>query len=266
MEKAALLNQRYQLLRRLLGQGTYATTYAALDHQTNTDCVVKEMNLKEVKDHQIVGQFEREARALAALDHPFIPNFIDSFTVENETEIKFYFVQEFISGRNLAQTVEAGRHFTPGEVIHIGLQMCEILDYLHTRSPPFIHRDIKPSNIMLGSDNQIYLVDFGAVHDQASSDRGITDRKSVVIGTYGYMPFEQFEGRAVLASDIYALGATFIYLLSHKHPIEMQGDALELKFRPHVHCDENMASVLERMVQPHWENRYQNVPELKKDL
>lgn len=100
--------------------------------------------------------------------------------------------------------------------------LLEILIYLHDRHPAVIHRDLKPSNILLGdrtgnSIGQVYLADFGSVQTLAAKE----DRTITVVGTYGYMPPEQFGGRTVPASDIYSLGATLIGLLTGTHPADL---------------------------------------------
>ncbi|MCI0528181.1 MAG: hypothetical protein L0Y56_12150, partial [Nitrospira sp.] len=89
---------------------------------------------------------------------------------------------------------------------------------------------------------------------------------STIVGTYGYMPLEQFEGRAMPASDIYALGASLIYLLSHKEPGQIEKKELRLDFYPHVNVSEGFARILERMLEPAWERRYQSASHLKEEL
>ena len=107
----------------------------------------------------------------------------------------------------------------------------EILGYLHDRQPPVIHRDIKPSNVLLtnrsgNSAGQAYLVDFGSVQTLAARDGGTM----TIVGTYGYMPPEQFGGRTTSASDLYSLGATLIYLVTGQHPADLPQDDLRLQF------------------------------------
>ena len=129
------------------------------------------------------------------------------------------FVQSHIQARSLQDWVESGRSFSEAELKQIAKALLKILDYLHQRQPPVIHRDIKPSNILLGDrdDNNsdaLYLIDFGSV--QTAAHGGTV----TVVGTYGYMPMEQFGGRAVPASDLYSLGATLAYLATGLHPAD----------------------------------------------
>jgi serine/threonine protein kinase len=119
----------------------------------------------------------------------------------------------------------------------LGIQLAGILEHLHALSPPVIHRDIKPSNVLLDSAGKAYLIDFGAVREILSPPDG----GRTVAGTYGYMPFEQFEGRAAPASDLYSLGATLLFLLSHKAPHQMEAEPGVLDFGPHLNVSEAFA-------------------------
>ncbi len=109
--------------------------------------------------------------------------------------------------------------------------MLEVLEYLHTRQPPVIHRDIKPSNILLrnrsgNSPGSVYLVDFGSV--QTAQHGGTI----TVVGTYGYMPPEQFGGRSLPASDLFSVGATLIYLATGQDPADLPQKDLQIEFEP----------------------------------
>lgn len=265
MDQSLLLKQRYQI-QKTLRQGGLATTYLALDRQTNQPCVVKLLALSQVDDWQTVELFEREARILTHLDHPQIPKFIDFFTLTTEQDSHMCLVQEYVEGKNLAQLVQEGKHFTEKEIIAMALDISRVLEYLHGFSPPIIHRDIKPSNIILTSDKKVHLIDFGTVRDKMLHDKMRYGGGSTIVGIYGYMPLEQFEGRAVPASDIYSLGATLIYLLSHKEPGQVEKEEMRLDFRPHVHISRDFSRVLERMIEPDWGKRYQTASQLKEAL
>ncbi len=265
MNSCELLNQRYEI-KRILGQGGFATTYLAVDTQTDQQCAIKCLSFRKVEDWKTWELFEREANILKHLDHPLIPDYLDFFTIETEQDVEIYLVQEYIDGKSLAQLVQERKHFSEPEAVRLALKIVRILEYLHTLSPPIIHRDIKPGNVALTNDNNVYLMDFGAVKDTLSSDYSKTFGVPTIIGTYGYMPLEQFEGRALPASDIYSLGMTLIYLLSHKEPGDMEKKGLQLDFRPHVNISENFASVLDKMITPDWTKRYQTASAVKTDL
>ncbi|HEY4490478.1 MAG TPA: serine/threonine-protein kinase, partial [Acidobacteriota bacterium] len=260
-----LLNARFRVSKKI-GEGGFGVTYLGYDEQTASRCVIKELSLRKVEEWKTVELFEREARVLKHLDHPRIPKFIEFFTVPVEGETRAYLVQEFIEGSNLAELIRDGKHFSEREVIRIGLQVAEILDYLHTFSPPIIHRDIKPSNIILDKEGKAYLIDFGAVRDKILHMQKTEPGGFTVVGTYGFMPFEQFQGRALPASDIYSLGVSMITILSHKEPHEMEYLSDRLEFESHVMVSESLKKILRQMVEPQLEMRYSSAAQVQSDL
>ena len=276
MDTDTLLNDRYRI-KELLGQGRLATTYRAVDERTAEPCVVKQLSVhraysESTKDvgsvsgsdaAKVVELFEREGRILAHLDHPRIPKHVDRFTVETGDDTQLHLVQEYVDAQSLAQLVEAGRHFTEQEVVQIALQVADILAYLHDRSPPLVHRDIKPSNILYGDGGDVFLIDFGAVKDRLVQ-HGLEG--STIVGTYAYMPLEQYQGDAVPASDIYSLGAALIAVLAHQEPSEIGRRGSRLDFRPHVNVSPRFADVLAKMVEPDVARRYRTASALKQAL
>ncbi len=258
-----LLHGRYRL-DRVLSHGRSATTWKAFDVSSAEECVVKELSVGAVvragsTEHsydgdftKVVDLFEREARVLANLDHPGIPRLLDHFGVEADGDTRLYTVQEFVEGETLESLVRGGRHFTEDEAKEICREVVSILGYLHDRSPPLVHRDVKPSNVIVSDDGAVHLVDFGAVRNVRGGD-GVDGR--TIVGTYGYMPMEQYEARAVPQSDYYALGMTLIYLLSHRDPTQITRTGLALDFRPFVNVSERFASLIEWMIAPAPEDR-----------
>ena len=261
MDAGRVLRDRYELVSAL-GESEYATTHLAQDRRTGRRCVVKSLPLRKVEDAKAIELFEREARVLANLDHPRIPRFLEAFTTEEAEGTVMHLVQSFVPGKDLARLVKDGKHFTQARAVDVARDVAEILVYLHAFSPPIIHRDIKPSNVVLGPDGRAHLVDFGAARDKLLHDRERFGGGSTIVGSWGYMPYEQFSGRALPASDIYGLGATLLFCLSHKEPVEMDRDGRRLDFAPHVHVSERFREVLARMVEPDWEDRYPDASEL----
>ncbi|MEP0885484.1 protein kinase [Trichocoleus sp. ST-U3] len=136
------------------------------------------------------------------------------------------------------------------------LSILEILIYLHEQNPPVIHRDIKPSNILLTdrSDNSVgnvYLVDFGSVQTISDSKGGTM----TIVGTYGYMPPEQFGGRTVASSDLYGLGATLIYLVTGTHPADLPQKDFRIQFRQKANLTPSFTNWLQQMTEPRLEER-----------
>ena len=134
--------------------------------------------------------------------------------------------------------------------------------YLHQLNPLVIHRDIKPSNLILGKDNHIYLIDFGAVQAQGAMT-GVT---FTVVGSSGYAPLEQFWGRAVPASDIYALGATLIHLLTGIAPVDLPHKDSQIQFSDKVNIANYFIYWLEKATNIAIEKRFQTAQQALKSL
>ncbi|MEL6939687.1 MAG: serine/threonine-protein kinase, partial [Cyanobacteria bacterium J06598_1] len=221
-------SNRYQL-NQLLGRQTGRRTFRGIDLQTQQPIVAKLLLFGPDFTWEELKLFEREAETLRALDHPSIPKYLDSFEVETPLGSGFVLIQTYIEARSLQTWVTSGYRFTEKELHALARSLLTILKYLHGRHPTVIHRDIKPSNILLSEANQknvrnVYLVDFGSVQTVKNSST------MTVVGTYGYMPPEQFGGRAVPASDLYSLGATLIYLATGQHPAELTQDNFQIEF------------------------------------
>ncbi len=166
---------------------------------------------------------------------------------------RFYLVQELAPGQSLAAWVEQGWRADEAEVQHIALQVLEILNYLHQLTPPVIHRDIKPQNLVRRPDGQICLVDFGAVQ---MVYRETLAMGGTFVGTFGYMPPEQFRGAATFASDLYSLGATLLYVLTHQAPADLPQHRLKIQFRDRLQLSPAFANWLDRMLEPVVEDRF----------
>jgi len=261
----SLIHQRYEIQEKL-GEGGFAQTFLALDHRTGTKCVLKIVDWKEIPDWKFLELFEREARVLSQLNHPSIPHFIEFIQEKIEDENKIILAQEFIPGKNLSQFIEQGKHFTEKEAIDIAIETAKILEYLQTFSPPIIHRDIKPSNILLSEDGTLHLIDFGAVRDKVLHLQKTEAGGFTVVGTYGYMPFEQFQGQAVPASDVYSLGVTLITLLSHREPHQFEQIGSKLQFEPYINVSDGFKEILQKMTAFRPEDRYRSAKELLHDL
>ena len=271
----SILRERYEIGERL-GHNRASTTYAAVDLQSGSPCVIKELSVGEVVRRasgaesydpedftKLIELFEREARILANLYHAGVPRLIEHFSLETDADTRLYTVQEHIEGRTLAALVASGRHFSEEKAVALCSDVADILSHLHRLSPPLIHRDIKPSNVILDDDGTVHLIDFGAVQNVMAAEE--QDGKTIV-GTFGYIPMEQYEARALPASDIYALGGTLVFLLSHLEPHRIQRRGMTLDFRPHVNVSEGFSRVIEKMIEPNWEERYQEADELLWEL
>lgn len=206
-----LLLGRFRLIEQV-GAGSSGTTYRAERLEDGTRVAVKEMLMRRADSLKVLELFEREARILERLEHSGIPAYLEDFVHEAGRSTAFYLVQEFVEGKTLSERM---RHpNTTEDVLKICDEVLEILTYLHAFNPPIIHRDIKPENIIERPDGRLALVDFGSVRAALDSATG----GSTVAGTFGFMAPEQLLGRALPQSDVYAVGALAVALLTGKSP------------------------------------------------
>jgi serine/threonine protein kinase len=226
-------------------------TYLAQDLLTSEQVVIKLLLFGPDFDWADLKLFEREAQILQTLSHPAIPQYRDHFEISLEGGRGLALVQTYIDAPSLQEWMEQGRRFAEPEVRELAQKLLRILVYLHELHPPVIHRDLKPSNILLGSDQQVYLVDFGSVQAAAPREQG----SYTVVGSYGYMPLEQFGGRTVPASDLYSLGATLIHLLTGQHPADLPQEGARIVFEQAVHLSPPFRDWLRWLTEPLVANR-----------
>jgi serine/threonine protein kinase len=211
-----ILQNRYQLQEQLGQTAIGHQTWLAIDLEFQEKVTVKLLAFNPQMRWEELRLFEREEQILQTLSHPRIPCYRDYFDIDKHSGNGvpwFALVQDYIPVFSLQELLTTGKRFTETEIRNIAKETLEILIYLHELNPSVLHRDIKPSNLILGEDNKIYLIDFGAVQAQAA----VTGMTFTIVGTSGYAPLEQFWSRAVPASDLYALGATLIHLLIDRH-------------------------------------------------
>ncbi len=245
------LEEKYTILRPL-GQGGQATTSLALDNTSQQQVVIKQLHMAHIDNWKAVELFEREGRILSHLDHPQIPSYIDAFHVQHNNAQQFVIIQEFVEGHTLKQLIDDQHRFSEDDVKRLLNDVFSILHYLHTLSPPVIHRDIKPANLIQRPDGSWCLIDFGAIQAVLSESSKVG---STIVGTSGYMSPEQFMGHAVPATDLYALGATAIHMLSHIHPSELPLSRMKLNFKDKLNCSNALKNLLEHMIEPNVEDR-----------
>lgn len=199
------LNNRYRIIRTL-GEGGMGAVYKAWDISLGIHVAIKE-NLDASEAAQ--KQFGREARMLAGLIHPNLPRVTDYFFINNQGQ---YLVMDFIDGEDLESMINKLSAIPEDAVIPWIYQICDALQYLHTRTPPIIHRDIKPANIRIRPDGRAMLVDFGIAKIY---DPHLATTAGARAVTPGYSPPEQYgSGKTDERTDIYALGATMYHLLT----------------------------------------------------
>jgi serine/threonine protein kinase len=227
-------------------------TYQAVNLATLQAVVIKQFQFAQSSSSWAdYDMYQREIQLLRSLDHPGIPQYLESF----QTDSGFCMVQEYIPAPSLA----VDRSFTLAEVRTIAVKTLEILVYLQNRVPSIIHRDIKPDNILVSDTNQVYLVDFGF----ARIGHGEVGVSSVVKGTLGFMPPEQLFNRQLTeASDLYGLGITLICLLTHTQSIDV-GKLIDITYRINFrtllpHLSAAWLNWLEKLVEPRLGDRFPN--------
>jgi eukaryotic-like serine/threonine-protein kinase len=248
---------RYQI-EGILGQGGVGVTYQAEDLQTKEQVALKALSLWRVKDFKVLELFQREARILQQLHHPNIPQYQDYFEVDLPNNRYFYIVQQLAPGQSLSSLIAQDWYPDEATVKDIAVQILEVLIYLQQLVPPVLHRDIKPQNIICQENGTLFLVDFGAVQD---TYHNTLTGGSTVVGTYGYMAPEQFRGQATLATDLYSLGATLLFLLSRRDPADLPQRKLKINFRSHVQVSSAFADWLDHLLDPIAEDRFQSAQE-----
>lgn len=254
LQPEQILNDRYELKQKL-GSNPRRQTWLVDDVTTSPPqpAIVKLLTFGGEVQWEDLRLFEREAQVLKQLDHPRIPQYRDYFHIDDRS-LWFGLVQEYIPGVSLKDLLVHGKRFTEKDVHQIALEVLNILEFLHQLNPAVLHRDIKPSNLIWGEDGHIYLVDFGAVQDRAAQE-GAT---FTVVGTYGYAPMEQFGGRAVPASDLYALGATLIHLLTGAAPADLPQRNLRISFEDRVNLCPSLVRWLQKLTEPAPEQRFES--------
>ena len=264
-EANQILQQRYQLQKQLGRTAAGHQTWLAIDQKDRERVAIKLLAFSPQMAWEELKLFEREAQILKTLDHPYIPKYRDYFDVDKEIGNGvpwFALVQDYIPGFSLQELLEKSQRFTETKIRHIAEQALEILIYLHQLNPSVLHRDLKPSNLILGEDDRIYLIDFGSVQAQAA----VTGVTFTVVGTSGYAPLEQFWGRAVEASDLYALGATLIHLLTGTSPADLPHKESRIQFRDRVNVKPDLINWLEKITELPVEKRFPNAAAAKQAL
>ena len=217
LEQDTMVQDRYRIVKAL-GGGGMGQVYLAHDTRlADKPCALKELipdpHATSEEAKQTAAQFHREAATLAHLSHPNIPDVSDYFE-ENE---RFYLVMDYVAGETLTDQLSRSPKGLPqGNVLEWALQLCDVLDYLHTQTPPVIFRDMKPANVMITSEEDIKLIDFGVVR----LFNPVKKTDTLKMGTAGYAPPEQYagQGQTTPRSDIYAMGAMLHELLTGADP------------------------------------------------
>ena len=258
-----VLNQRYRIIGQV-GRGGFGAVYKATDLKAGDRLVaIKEMSQSGLSPQNLVeatNAFTREALMLASLAHPNLPCIYEQFTEMG----RWYLVMDFIEGETLEEYLHKTRagYLPLAEVLNTGIQLCTVLDYLHTRQPAIIFRDLKPANIMHAPGGHLYLIDFGIARHFKPGQA--TD--TVALGSPGYAAREQYakvQSQTTPRSDIYSLGATLHQLLTGDDPSLMPFHFAPVRRQP---VPATLEALIMQMVEMDAYKRPANMAVVKQEL
>ncbi|HET8843017.1 MAG TPA: protein kinase [Ktedonobacteraceae bacterium] len=255
---------RYHL-KTFLGSGGFSAVYRAEDTREKRDVAIKRIHLRGLSSQEIIEStetFHREVSLLSGLAHPQIPRFYEQF----QDQEHWYVVLEYIAGQTLESLLTTrgarGDSLSLEEILDLGLQLCTVLTYLHSRQPPIIFRDLKPSNIICTPEGKFVLIDFGI----ARQFRPRQARDTQNLGSPGYAAPEQYgKGQTTPRSDIYSLGALLRQILTGQDPSEDSRALPPLRFNGQPGSKEVYALV-DRMLLPSPEDRPASCSEVASTL
>lgn len=257
-----LLNDRYRVMRLVSDEGGMARVYQVEDTRDVPSSVWALKELRSVSDpaeqQERYELFDREANLLKSLNHRNVPLFHDRFDEQGRA----YLVLEFVAGRTLERLLMLqNAPLEEQRVLEWAIQLCEVLDYLHSQHPPIIYRDLKPSNIMVTHEGVIKIIDFGIARTYKAGKRHDTH----LMGTEAYAAPEQYGSEQSDArTDIYALGCTLYHLLTNQYPphARLPGTAPSVRtLNPSV--SQGTAELIAKAMQKDRARRFQSAKEME---
>jgi serine/threonine protein kinase len=228
IQLGSVIKNRYKIVRSI-GKGGFGETFEVDDRGRRKVLKVLRHFSDPKEQKKPLCLFQREAEVLMKLNRPGIPKVEPDgcLTWQEGSNTRYGFVMEKIDGKSLDKWLEErGDTITEADAIDWLKQLLLILEYVHDHG--YIHRDIKPSNIMVKPNNQLVLIDWGTVKEITSTYlvKVVEEIPATKLMSPGYTPLEQIQGKPVPPSDFFALGRTFVYLLTGKEPGEFPEDYL----------------------------------------
>lgn len=251
-----LIDGKYKILNEI-GRGGMSTVYLAINEKANKPWAVKEVRKNGISNRELVKQsLMVEINLLKKLKHKGLPSIVDIIDQQDN----YLIVMDYIEGITLENIMQEEGVQPQEKVVDWAIQLCDVLQYLHTRKPAIIYRDMKPSNIMLQSDGSVVLIDFGTARE--FKERHVED--TTCLGTQGYAAPEQFGGMGQTdeRTDIYSLGATMYRLVTGHNPSEPP-----YEMYPITHWNPRLSTGLEGIIakctSKDPKSRYQSVQEVR---
>ncbi|MDF1814178.1 MAG: serine/threonine-protein kinase [Verrucomicrobiales bacterium] len=249
----------------LLGRGGMGAVYRGVQQSLDREVAIKLLPPELSANPQFSARFQREAKAMAKLNHP---NIVQIYDFGTTTQNHYFFVMEFVDGCDLQTYARSGKLTAADALIAVG-QICGALQYAHDKG--FVHRDIKPANIFLRNDGVVKVGDFGlaklmAVGDPETEDCDISNltMSGCAVGTLNYIAPEQLEGERNVdhRADLYSLGVMFYEMLTG----ELPRGAVKPPSQKIENLDVRIDDVVFRAMESKPENRYQSATDLHLDV
>ncbi|MEG1618912.1 MAG: serine/threonine-protein kinase [Eubacterium sp.] len=267
-EIGSVIDNKYRVLDEI-GHGGMSVVFLARDKRLEKLWAVKEIrNVKDIRKRQtIIDSLKSEAQLMKDLDHPAIVRIVDIID-EHES---LYVVMDYIDGEALTKQIypqgkkKVAKPIPEEKAVQWGIQICDVLQYLHSQKPPIIYYDLKPDNIMLRNEGDIRLIDFGAARKYSSDPKEMNRYK--ILGTPGYAAPEQYQSGSDTDSrtDIYTFGMTLHFMLTGHEP-KATKENKNPRSRPIREYIPSLSSGLEQVIikctQLDPKDRYQNSDEL----
>lgn len=246
-------------ITRVIKEGGQGAVFEAIDDAGKTYAVKQMLDrFADPRERlEAVDRFAAESRILETLSHPRIPRVYTAY----QDEGFHYLVMDFVRGEDLEDRIRRSRSIDEAQVLVWADQICDVLGYLHGRTPPIIFRDMKPSNVMIEPDGGVKLIDFGIAKAFDPKRQSGTQ-----IGTPGYAPPEQYQGLATPASDIFALGATLHHALTGRDPRDEQPFSFPAVYGLKPSVSRRVSEAITRALQMDPEKRFANVDEFRAAL
>ena len=255
LEIGSIFDGKYKILNKV-GQGGMSVVYLAMNEKANKQWAIKEVRKDGIKDFEIVKQgLVAETDILKKLSHPSLPSIIDVIDCDDS----FVIIMDYIEGNSLNKALDEFGAQPQEYVIEWAKQLCDVLGYLHSRTPAIIYRDMKPANVMLKPDGNVTLIDFGTARE--FKEKNLAD--TTCLGTVGYAAPEQFGGmgQTDARTDIYCLGATLYHLVTGKNPCEPPYEILPIRsINPAL--SSGLEKIILKCTQRDPNDRYQSAAEL----
>lgn len=256
IRRGSIIDNKYEILKEI-GRGGMSTVYLAMDNRLNKQWAIKEISkVTNDKNSEVVVQsLIIEANLMKRLDHPALPRIVD--IIDDGDSILV--VMDYIEGESLNNILDSSGAQPQEVVIEWAKQLCDVLRYLHSQTPPIIYRDMKPANVILKPEGTLKVIDFGIARE--FKEHNITD--TVSLGTKGYAAPEQFggKGQTDARTDIYCLGVTLYHLVTGQNPCEPPYEIYPIR-QWNTALSSGFEAIIQKCTQMNPNDRYQSCDEL----